>query len=331
MPPSMVVVHPLVLLNVVDHYNRVAKDTKNRVVGVLLGETFKGKLDITNSFAVPFEEDAKDPETWFLDHQYLDKMFSMFEKVSAREKIVGFYSTGPKIRAADIRIDEGFRKLHPTPALVIVDVRPDVDSMPTKAYISQETVAEGGSETHRVFQHVPCEVGAYEAEEVGVEHLLRDINDPSVTVLAEEVRHKLGALRVLAERLREMGTYLGNVLEGRLPPNNAILYNMQTILNLLPNLTVDKLVRSMLVKSNDMHLILYISSVIRAVLALHDLVNNKFRFRDMYDDDKADKKEVEEADKADKEAKAEGGAGSGAKKDGEEESKAKEKDSKPSR
>lgn len=38
-----VVVHPLVLLSVTDHYNRVAKDTRKRVVGVLLGETFKGR------------------------------------------------------------------------------------------------------------------------------------------------------------------------------------------------------------------------------------------------------------------------------------------------
>ena len=32
-----VVVHPLVLLSIVDHYNRVARDTRKRVVGVLLG------------------------------------------------------------------------------------------------------------------------------------------------------------------------------------------------------------------------------------------------------------------------------------------------------
>lgn len=45
------IVHPLVLLSVVDHYNRVARDTKKRVVGVLLGEHSKGRVDITNSFA----------------------------------------------------------------------------------------------------------------------------------------------------------------------------------------------------------------------------------------------------------------------------------------
>jgi 26S proteasome regulatory subunit N8 len=33
----------------------------------------------------------------------------MHKKVSARERIVGFYSTGPKIRPADIDIDALFR------------------------------------------------------------------------------------------------------------------------------------------------------------------------------------------------------------------------------
>ena len=49
--PESAVVHPLVLLSVVDHYNRVARDTRKRVVGLLLGEVSKGQVDITNSFA----------------------------------------------------------------------------------------------------------------------------------------------------------------------------------------------------------------------------------------------------------------------------------------
>lgn len=50
-PPERVSVHPLVLLSVVDHYNRVAKDTKKRVIGILLGSVSKGEVDVTNSFA----------------------------------------------------------------------------------------------------------------------------------------------------------------------------------------------------------------------------------------------------------------------------------------
>lgn len=52
-----------------------------------------------------------------------------------------------------------------------------------------------------------------------------------------------------------MKTYLENVLAGKLPPNHQIIYNMQTIFNLLPNLNVDSLVRSMFVKTNDMHFV----------------------------------------------------------------------------
>ena len=60
--PKSVVVHPTVLLSVVDHYNRIAKDTKKRVVGVLLGEYGdKGVLDVTNCYAIPFEEDVNEP------------------------------------------------------------------------------------------------------------------------------------------------------------------------------------------------------------------------------------------------------------------------------
>jgi hypothetical protein len=57
-----VIVHPLVLLSVADHYHRVARGTRKRVIGILLGQSLSGgTIDITNSFAVPFEEDSKNP------------------------------------------------------------------------------------------------------------------------------------------------------------------------------------------------------------------------------------------------------------------------------
>jgi len=50
--PTNVVIHPLVLLSVVDHYNRVAKNTKKRVVGVLLGQwNPDNTVNVANSYA----------------------------------------------------------------------------------------------------------------------------------------------------------------------------------------------------------------------------------------------------------------------------------------
>ena len=49
---SKVVIHPLVLLSVVDHFNRMGKvGNVKRVVGVLLGSHRQGVLDVSNSFA----------------------------------------------------------------------------------------------------------------------------------------------------------------------------------------------------------------------------------------------------------------------------------------
>ena len=50
---TKVVVHPLVLLSVVDHFTRMGKvGSQRRCVGVLLGSNKgKGLLDVSNSFA----------------------------------------------------------------------------------------------------------------------------------------------------------------------------------------------------------------------------------------------------------------------------------------
>jgi 26S proteasome regulatory subunit N8 len=51
---STVVVHPLVLLSVVDHAARAARQTKRRVVGILLGQNDGKKINVANSFAGEF-------------------------------------------------------------------------------------------------------------------------------------------------------------------------------------------------------------------------------------------------------------------------------------
>jgi 26S proteasome regulatory subunit N8 len=276
-----VVVHPLVLLSVVDHFNRVA--TGKRVVGALLGTVDRGIVDITNCFAIPFEE-TRDGKIWFLDHNYHEQMSAMFKKVSAREKVVGWYSTGPKIRPADIEINEVFRRYSVEPVLVIVDVQEDGEDkkldIPTKAYVGVEEVdsatAKDASSSEKLqFVHIGSEIGALEAEEVGVEHLLRDIKDTSVSNLGKGIEGKMLSLKSLVAHLRDARDYLENVVSGKLPINHHVISCLQDVFNLMPNLSREHIVKSFAVKSHDMLLVIYLSSLVRAVVALHNLLNNK--------------------------------------------------------
>eukprot|EP00668_Euglena_longa_P021282 GGOE01026494.1.p1 GENE.GGOE01026494.1~~GGOE01026494.1.p1 ORF type:complete len:343 (+),score=67.24 GGOE01026494.1:53-1030(+) len=208
--PTEVIVHPLVLLSTVDHYNRLNAGVVagKRVVGVLLGTSLKGTVDVTNSFAIPFEEDPKSPNIFYLDHNFLESMYSMFRKVNARERVVGWYSTGPKIKPNDLQIHQIFRRYCTHPVYCIIEVEPKDLGIPTSSYIVKEETEDESSEPKLTFQHVPSSIGALEAEEIGVEHLLRDVSDTTVSTLSTQVKDKVAALTGLYSRLEEIKAYL---------------------------------------------------------------------------------------------------------------------------
>ncbi|KAI9692637.1 MAG: proteasome regulatory particle subunit [Bogoriella megaspora] len=338
-------VAPMVLLSVADHYGRSVKGTRRRVVGVLLGQNDGKNVRVSNSFAVPFEEDEKDPSVWFIDHNYIESMNDMFKKVNAREKLIGWYHSGPKLRASDLEINELFKRYTPNPLLVIIDVQPKEVGVPTDAYFAVEEIKDDGTTTTRTFVHTPSTIEAEEAEEIGVEHLLRDIRDVAVGTLSTRITSQLQSLQGLHLRLRDIGTYLQKVIDGDLPVNHAILGNLQDVFNLLPNLSTPKptsttqrngatngangymsaaatgaqdnseLARAMSIKTNDQLMSIYLSSLIRAITAFHDLIENKIQNRQAQEDKDA-KRTEEEQKKEDTGKKTDEKAVNGESKDG---------------
>ncbi|KAI0392563.1 26S proteasome regulatory subunit rpn-8 [Xylariaceae sp. FL0594] len=310
-----VTVAPLVLLSVVDHFNRTQKGSRKRVVGVLLGQNEGNNVRVSNSFAVPFEEDQDNPSVWFLDHNYVENMNDMFKKVNAREKLIGWYHSGPKLRASDLEINELFKRYTPNPLLVIIDVQPKESGVPTDAYFAVEEIKDDGTTTSKTFVHTPSTIEAEEAEEIGVEHLLRDIRDVAIGTLSTRITNQLQSLQGLHLRLREIQTYLQKVQDKQLPVNHTILGNLQDIFNLLPNLSTPKpggdakgantseLSYAMSVKTNDQLLAIYLSSLIRAITAFHDLIENKIQNRQQQEEKEAKKEEAAEKEKNDKEKK----------------------------
>ena len=79
---------------------------------------------------------------WFLDHNYVENMNEMFKKINAREKLIGWYHSGPKLRASDLEINELFKRYTPNPLLVIVDVHPREAGVPTDAYFAIEEIKD---------------------------------------------------------------------------------------------------------------------------------------------------------------------------------------------
>ena len=134
-----------------------------------------------------------------------------------------------------------------------------------------------------------------------MEHLLRDIKDTTVSTLAERVHAKLTSLKGLKARLEDIQHYLEAVAAGKMPVNHEVSFLLQETFNLLPNLNVQELVQAFSVKTNDMMLVIYISSLIRSVIALHNLINNKLALKDAENEgEKKDNEKKEGERKEDK-------------------------------
>eukprot|EP01064_Diplonema_japonicum_P013418 TRINITY_DN2098_c0_g1_i1.p1 TRINITY_DN2098_c0_g1~~TRINITY_DN2098_c0_g1_i1.p1 ORF type:complete len:283 (+),score=93.25 TRINITY_DN2098_c0_g1_i1:57-851(+) len=225
--PSDVFMHSLPLLSTVDHYTRLAaKSAGKRVVGVLLGHNVNGKVHCTNSFAVPFEEDVKNPSIWYFDQHYLEDMFAMFKKVNSKEAIVGWYSTGPKLKQNDMEIHELVRNYTAHPVYIIIRVEEDnvAESMPCTAYKAVEQIENETSGPQMTFTHLNTTLRCSPMEEIGVVHLLRDIQDYTVSSLATQVKEKINGMKAIAAKLTEIKDYMEMVVSGKLPLNHNILY-----------------------------------------------------------------------------------------------------------
>lgn len=92
-----------------------------------------------------------------------------------------------------------------------------------------------------------------------------------------------------------------------MPVNHQIVYNLQDALNLLPDLSDSVITQSFSSTTNDELLVVYLSSLMRAVIALHALVDNKASIGRAELEESEEKKEKKEGEKEKetKEAKAE--------------------------
>lgn len=250
MSETSVIVHPLVLLSAVDHYKR--KGTR-RVVGILLGND-EGEIHITESFACIFEEDG---DGWFIDTSYIRSMFDLFYKVNHKLKIMGWYHTGPRMFENDLEITKSLVKFVDSPFLVIINVCQGTCDLPVQTF---------KLDCNGEFMHVSSSIEAEEAEEVGVEHLIRDIREEASGSVSARIKEIKESLPVYRSVLGEIVSYLDDTIDGRLQPNNEIISLCQEIFNSIPRLEepLDETVSDC-----------YVSELVKSVVALNDLKRNR--------------------------------------------------------
>lgn len=271
---SRVDVHPLVLLSLVDHYARVNTETvvPKRVVGILLGRYKKDVdnmviLDINNSIAVPFEEDVLNSEVWFFDKAYAQEMFRMHTRVFPLTRVVGWYSSGPDIQMNDMLLQMLVAdSFCPNPVYCIVNTDSHNKGVPVMAY----TTVQASVGTRLLeFRTIPTHLGSEKAEEIGIEHLLRDVTDSTITTLSTQIQERELSVNHLLRILRQIEEYLEDVGSGVLPMSEDVLGVLQELISLQPDIFMQKNSTAMIRHTNDEAISTYLAALGRLISAIH--------------------------------------------------------------
>ena len=120
----------------------------------------------------------------------------------------------------------------------------------------------------------------------------RDIKDTSVGSLSQQVSNQLSGLKGLRTQLNHIVSYLQKVQSKELPVNTDVISNLQDIFNLLPNINAPAFTDSMTTQTNDQLLVVCLSTMVRSILSMHNLIDNKLRSKS-----EVEKKAHEKVDK----------------------------------
>lgn len=255
-------VYPVVIFNILDQYIR--RNEGRRVIGTLTGHLSEGIIEIHNCFPVPHTEG----EQVGVDMEFLHNMLDLHHKVSPKEAIVGWFSTGNEINETSAMIHDFYGKeiSHP-PIHLVVDTNLTNYTLSVKAFISNN-ITFNEKPLGSQFIPISLEIQSFDEEKIGVDLLSQSKDSESPTSLQSD----LGGIETSVKKLDEMLTqtleYVNKVVEGKVEGDKEVGRFLTDSVAAMPKIdpaTLDKMFSSSL---QDLLLVVYLANLTRTQLVL---------------------------------------------------------------
>ncbi|KAI4374842.1 hypothetical protein MLD38_012789 [Melastoma candidum] len=306
--------HPLVILNISDHYTRVkcqlqppqssasvhsngggSSDHSSlpssssspspdqvqvppRVYGCVIGVQKGRTVEIFNSFELLF-----DPETNTLDRTFLDKKQELYKKVFPNFYVLGWYSTGHDAMESDMHIHKALMDINESPVFVLLN--PSINhaqkDLPVTIFESELHVIDGIPQL--IFVRASYNIETVEAERISVDHVAHlkpSDGGSAATQLAAHLTGIHSAIKMLNSRVRVLHHYLVAMQKGEIPCENSLLRQVSSLLRRLPAMESRKFQDDFLMEYNDTVLITYLAMLTNCSSTMNELID---KFNIAYD------------------------------------------------
>ncbi|XP_055809385.1 COP9 signalosome complex subunit 6a-like [Solanum dulcamara] len=274
--------HPLVILNISDHYTRVKSQfivnsgadsppQPPRVFGCVIGVQRGRTVEIFNSF-----EFLYDPSTQSLDRAFLEKKQELYKKVFPNFYILGWYSTGSDAQESDMHSHRALMDINESPLYVLLN--PSINhaqkDLPITIYESELHIIDGIPQL--IFVQASYTIETVEAERISVDHVAHlkpSDGGSAATQLAAHLTGTHSAIKMLNSRIRVLHHYLLAMQKGEIPCENSLLRQVSSLLRRLPTIESEKFRDDFLMEYNDTLLVCYLAMFTNCSSTMNELVD----------------------------------------------------------
>jgi len=245
-----------------DHHIR--KNEGYRVIGSLTGFVSDGIIEIKNCFPVPHTE----MDQVGVDMEFLHTLLDLHHKVSPKEVIVGWYTTGAEINDASVLIHQFYsREMNHSPIHLTVDTSLTDSTLSVKAYTSLN-ISFGEKALGCQFLSVPLEIVTFDAEKIGVDVLMQGMKKKSSDSLPSDLDSLELSIKNLLEMLDVTCYYVNKVLDGTVVGDNRIGRYLADCVSSLPRIDANNMEKMFNSSLQDLLLVVYLVNLTRTQLQL---------------------------------------------------------------
>ncbi|PVD19165.1 hypothetical protein C0Q70_21730 [Pomacea canaliculata] len=229
-------VHPLVIMNISEHWTRArAQEGKPvQVLGALIGQQKGRQIEVMNSIELAFDIVEGDI---IINMEYYHTKEEQFKQVFSEMDFLGWYTTGELPSVSDIKIHKQIFQIYESPLFLKLNPFARNTDLPISVFESVIDLVSG--EATVLFVQLDYTLATEEAERIGVDHVARmssgDTGDNSA--VAEHLQAQHSAIKMLHNRIALILQYIQAVEKGEVPKDHDVLREVYSLCYRLPVLS----------------------------------------------------------------------------------------------
>lgn len=264
---SKVVIHPVVVLSILDHYVR-RNDGQDRAIGTLLGIQKDNRFEIRNCFPVPLKEDG---EIEF-NSEFHASMFDLLSQANPNEVVLGWYTTGSDIEENSALIHQYYSSITNTPILLTVDTKVENGKVGVRAFVSTPLGIVGDSVQSfgHEFSQVSHEYELSDTEPSAICDMMKAKEEP--VAITPDLYTLKQSFESIVSMLDQLSTYLDKVKNGEITPSRDVSKKLATALTTIPRIDITELETMFNRSLEDMLTITYLANLTRTQLKVSEKI-----------------------------------------------------------